>query len=109
MSPFFRLDYLTDPNWAHYCIWFHCVLAVFIFAAIYYLLPEVISAQAELPILKQADKISYEVYLVHHPLILGPLALLSITPFTGLNIAVALLTTIALAYVCKYVCMMCDV
>lgn len=105
MSPFFRLDYLTDPNWAHYCVWFHCVLAVFIFAAIYYLLPKVISVQAELPILKQADKISYEVYLVHHPLILGPLALLTITSFTGLNIAIVLLTTVALAYVCMYVCM----
>ena len=105
MSPFFRLDYLIDPNWAHYCIWFHCVLAVFIFAAIYYLLPKVISAQAELPILKQADKISYDVYLVHHPLILGPFTLLTITSYTGLNIAIVLLTTVALAYVCMYVCM----
>lgn len=105
MLPFFHLNHLTDPNWAHYCVWFHCVLAVFIFAAIYYLLPKVISVQAELPVLKQADKISYEVYLVHNPLILGPLALLTITPYTGLNIAIILITTFALAYVCKYVCM----
>lgn len=105
MLPFFRLEYLLDAEWAHYCIWLHCVLAVFIFAAIYCLLPKVVSENANLPISKQIDKISYEVYLVHHPLIMGPLALLTITPYVGLNIAIILITTVALSYVCMYVCM----
>jgi peptidoglycan/LPS O-acetylase OafA/YrhL len=102
MLPFFRLEHLVDSAWAHYCIWLHCGLAVFIFAAIYYLLPKIVLENVNLPILKQIDKISYEVYLIHHPLIMGPLALLSITPYVGLNIAIILITTIALSYVCLY-------
>lgn len=102
MLPFFRLEHLVDSAWAHYCVWLHCGLAVLIFAAIYYLLPKIVLENANLPILKQIDKISYEVYLIHHPLIMGPLALLSITPYVGLNIAIILITTIALSYVCIY-------
>ena len=105
MMPFFQLDYLLDPNWSHYCVWLHSALAIVIFAVIYTVVPKLCDADTRLPILKQADKISYEVYLVHHPLILGPLTLLTITSYTGLNISIVLLTTIALAYVCMYVCM----
>lgn len=103
MLPFFRLEHLVDAGWAHYSVWLHCGLAIFIFTAIYYLLPKVASENANLPMLKEIDKISYEVYLVHHPLIMGPLALLTITPYAGLNIAIILITTIALAYVCKQI------
>ena len=103
MLPFFSLEHLIDGAWAHYSVWLHCGLAIFIFTAIYYLLPKVASENANLPMLKEIDKISYEVYLVHHPLIMGPLALLTITPYAGLNIAIILITTIALAYVCKQI------
>lgn len=104
MLPFFRLEHLVDANWAHYCVWLHCGLAVFIFAAIYYLLPKMILQKAHCSVLKQIDQISYEVYLVHHPLIMGPLALLIITPYAGLNITIILITTVALAYIFKYIC-----
>ena len=104
MLPFFTIDRLVDADWAHYSVWIHCALAAFIFAAMYYALPKIIPDTAKLPVLKQIDAISYEVYLVHHPLIMGPLALLTITPYTGLNIAIILLTTVTLAYVCMYVC-----
>lgn len=103
MLPFFCLEHLTDPEWAHYSVWLHCGLAILIFVAIYYLLPKFISETANLPVLKQVDKISYEVYLIHHPLIMGPLALLTVTPYVGLNIAIILITTVALAYVCKQI------
>ena len=103
MLPFFHIEYLLDPNWSHYCVWLHCALAIVIFAVIYMVVSMLCDADTRLPILTQADKISYEVYLVHHPLILGPLALLTITSYTGLNISIVLLTTIALAYVCMYV------
>ena len=105
MLPFFQLENLVNNAWAHYSVWLHCGLAILIFAAIYYLLPKVVTGTANLPILKQIDKISYEVYLVHHPLIMGPLALLTVTPYIGMNIAIILITTLALAYVCMYVCM----
>lgn len=103
MLPFFCLEHLTDPEWAHYSVWLHCGLAILIFVAIYYLLPKFISETANLPVLKQVDKISYEVYLIHHPLIMGPLALLTVTPYVGLNVAIILITTIALSYVCKQI------
>lgn len=103
MLPFFRLEHLIDGAWAHYSVWLHCVVAVFIFAIIYYVIPKVIHETANLPVLKQIDKISYEVYLVHHPLIMGPLALLALTPYAGVNIVIILITTIALAYVCKQI------
>ena len=103
MIPFFRWENLVDAEWAHYSVWLHCGLAILIFSAIYYLLPKILSENANLQVLKQIDKISYEVYLVHFPLIMGPLALLTVTPFAGLNIAIILITTIALAYVCKQV------
>ena len=105
MLPFFRVDRLVEADWAHYSVWLHCALAVFIFAAMYYVIPKVVSESAKFPVLKQIDTISYEVYLVHHPLIMGPLALLTITPYAGLNIAIILISTVALAYVCMYVCM----
>ena len=103
--PFFSLDRLVDADWAHYSVWLHCALATFVFAAMYYALPKMIPDTTKLPILKQIDTISYEVYLVHHPLIMGPLALLTITPYAGLNISIILISTVALAYVCMYVCM----
>ena len=105
MLPFFSVDRLVDAAWVHYNVWLHCALAAFIFAAMYYAIPRIIPETEKLPVLNQIDTISYEVYLVHHPLIMGPLALLTITPFAGLNIAIILLTTVALAYVCMYVCM----
>lgn len=103
MLPFFCLEHLVDAGWAHISVWLHCGLAILIFALFYYLLSKLISENANLPILKQIDKISYEVYLVHHPLIMGPLALLTVTPYAGLNIAIILIITTALAYVCMYV------
>lgn len=105
LLPFFRIDRLVEESWAHYSVWLHCAFAALIFASMYYVLPKFIHESAILPILKQMDSISYEVYLVHHPLIMGPLALLSITPYAGLNIAIILIATLALAYVCMYVCM----
>ena len=105
MLLFFNIDRLVDADWAHYSVWLHCSLAAFIFATMYYAIPKIIPDTAKLPVLKQIDTISYEVYLVHHPLIMGPLALLTITPYAGLNISIILISTVALAYVCMYVCM----
>lgn len=104
MLPFFHLENLTSPDWVHYNVWFHCVSAILIFIALYYLLPMIITERMDMSKLKFIDKISYEVYLVHHPLILGPLALLTVTPFVSINIMITLLTTIILAYVCMRVC-----
>lgn len=100
LFPFFNLDRLLDSEWAHYNIWLHCVLAAFIFSSLYYAIPKRLSEDImSVPVLKQIDTISYEVYLVHHPLIMGPLALLTITPYAGLNIAIILLISLMLPYI----------
>ncbi len=98
MLPFFNIDRLVDAEWAHYSVWLHCTLAAFVFASVYYALPKIIRDTAKLPILNQIDSISYEVYLVHHPLIMGPLTLLTITLYASLNIAIILLITLTSAY-----------
>ena len=98
----FCLDTLLNQIWAHYSVWLHFVLAICIFATSYYFIPKFCPPSINLKILKHIDSISYEVYLVHHPLILGPLSLLTLTPFVGLNIIMILLLTYAIAYVCAY-------
>lgn len=44
------------------------------------------------------DKYSYQIYLLHHPIILGPLSLMALTPFVGLNIIIILSLTTVSAY-----------
>ena len=48
--------------------------------------------------LQCCNDISYEVYLVHHILILGPLSLLFLTPSKTINILLILIITFVLSY-----------
>lgn len=43
--------------------------------------------------IKKLDDYSYEIYLIHHPLILGPLSIMTFTENLVLNIAIILLIT----------------
>lgn len=52
-------------------------------------------------IAKLLDKYSYEIYLVHHPLILGPLSLMQMTNNRALNIIIILAITGVCAYALK--------
>lgn len=94
---FFRLSRLTDPMWAHfYSVWLHCVLAIFLFGVLYAILTKI---DVKLPkCLQFVNNISYEVYLVHHILILGPLSLLFLTPSKTINILLILMITFVLSY-----------
>lgn len=38
MMLFFQLQHLTDPAWAHYSVWLHCILAIFLFGVLYTIL-----------------------------------------------------------------------
>ncbi len=49
-------------------------------------------------LLKVSDKYSYEVYLIHQFLILGPLSMLKLTTVASLNIVIALICIFLLAY-----------
>ncbi len=93
---FFQLSRLTDSMWAHYSIWLHCVLAIFLFDLLYAILTKI---DVKLPkCLQFVNNISYEVYLIHHIFILGPLSLLFLTPSKTINILLILIITIVLSY-----------
>ena len=93
---FFQLSRLTDSAWAHYSVWLHCVLAIFLFGLLYAILTKI---DIKLPkCLRFVNNISYEVYLVHHILILGPLSLLFLTPSKTINIVLILMITFVLSY-----------
>ena len=96
MMRFFQLQYLTDPAWAHYSVWLHCMLAIFLFGVLYTILSKF---AFRLPkCLQFVNNISYEVYLIHHILILGPLSLLFITSSNLVNILLILIITFVLSY-----------
>ena len=94
---FFQLQHLTDSAWAHYSVWLHCVLAIFVFSSLYAILTKV---EVKLPkCLQFVNNISYEVYLIHHILILGPLSLLFVTSSKTINILLILIITFVLSYI----------
>lgn len=93
---FFQLSRLTDPMYVHYSVWLHCVLAIFVFSLLYTTLSK--RNITLLKCLQFVNNISYEVYLIHHILILGPLSLLFLTQSKTINILLILIITIVLSY-----------
>lgn len=100
----FTWEHLTNVDYKEYSTWLHFSLGIFIFISLYNILPLFINEKKEYKLLKQADSISYEVYLVHHPIILGPLSLLLITPYNSVNILIVVVLSIIMAYTLKYCC-----
>ena len=100
----FTWEHLTSPDYKEYSTWLHFSLGIFIFITLYNILPLFINEKREYKLLKQADSVSYEVYLVHHPIILGPLSLLLITPYNSVNIIIVITLTLIMAYALKYCC-----
>lgn len=93
---FFKLQRLTDPAWSHYNVWLHCVMALFIFSLLFVIISR---CKFNLPKwIKWINNLSYEVYLIHHIFILGPLSLLYITPSKAINILLVLFVTGILSY-----------
>ena len=101
---FFEPSKLTSFEGRHYMIWLHWTLGVFLFVLLYYVLPLLVGENKRFDGIKHLDKISYEVYLIHHPLILGPLSLMFVTKITGLNIALMLVVVYLLARALHYIC-----
>ena len=80
---------------------FHIYAGVTISILIITFLYKVIHIGKLLKITKLLDNYSYEIYLVHHPFILGPLSLMQITNSCVLNIFIILIITISFAYALK--------
>ncbi len=69
----------------------HVFLGVFIFLVLKRVLDRIQPNAQIRKLLNMTDEYSYEFYLVHQFLILGPFSLMAITPFIGLNILVILI------------------
>lgn len=96
-------DYIASIDFTGFGIiknYNHVMLGVFIF-----LLLKVIFEKVDLTkvqkLLKLSDEYSFEVYLVHHLLILGPFSLLALTGYSLVNILIMLLGVCVLAFVLK--------
>lgn len=100
---FFKQDWLIKAEYSHYSIWLHWCLGLFLFVLLYKLLSYLIKSDKKYAVIKHFDKISYEVYLTHHPLILGPLSMMFITQYCMVNILIMLVTVYILSRVLNYV------
>lgn len=87
----FKPNWLTQTDYQNCSIWLHWVLGLFLFALLYRVLPLLIKPNQNHSVVLHLDKISYEVYLTHHPLILGPLSMMLITKHSCLNILLLLI------------------
>lgn len=101
---FFEPSRLTSFEDRHYMIWLHWTLGVFLFVILYYVLPSLVDDSKHFDVVRHLDNISYEVYLIHHPLILGPLSIMFVTKVAGLNIVLMLVATYLLARALNYIC-----
>lgn len=70
----------------------HCMLAISIFEILQFLAPKNAGK-----FITFFDSISYEVYLVHYMLIIGPISLFHYTDYFIVNIGIILVTTVAIA------------
>lgn len=92
----FKMEYLFDPHMVRYSIGLHCILALWIMMVLYCMFSKI---EIRIPKwLQCCNDISYEVYLVHHILILGPLSLLFLTPSKTINILLILIITFVLSF-----------
>ena len=96
MLYFLKMEYLTDPHMVRYSIGLHCILALCIVSVLYCSLSKL---EICMPIwLQYCNDVSYEVYLIHHIVILGPLSLLFVTPIKAINIILILVITFVLSH-----------
>lgn len=96
MMCFLKMEYLTDPHMVRYSIGLHCVLALCIVSVLYCALGKIEFCMPKW--LQYCNDVSYEVYLIHHILILGPLSLLFLTPIKAINIVLIIVITLVLSH-----------
>ena len=96
-------SYIAQIQFARYddfCNYNHVLLGVFLFLAMKIAF-ERINLSKIANLLSFTDYYSYEIYLTHHLVIMGPFSLMNITGNIWLNILVVLIVTIILAILIK--------
>lgn len=89
-----------------YCDFAHVALGAALFVSLKFILSAVFKMGYPEPIKKlcfYSDKYSYDIYLVHQFLILGPLSLMKITGIYGINIMLILVVTIICAIIVNFI------
>lgn len=101
----FSLHILYRLDWAYILQYdslpnrvFHTYVGITLSILIILLLWKVVKIKCHLQLINVLDKYSYEIYLVHHPFILGSLSLMGLTDYTVLNIFIIMLCTIVLSF-----------
>ena len=96
MMYFLKLEYLFDSLMVRYSIGLHCILALCIVSVVYSMFSRM---EIRMPkCLQYCNDVSYEVYLIHHIIILGPLSMLFITPLKSINIVLIIVMTFVLSH-----------
>ena len=96
MLYFLKMEYLTDPHMMRYSIGLHCILALCIVSVLYCSLSKLEICMPKW--LQYCNDVSYEVYLIHHIVILGPLSLLLVTPSKAISIVLVIAITFMLSH-----------
>lgn len=85
--------------YAAFCQYSHVLLGVFLFLLMKMVFDRIVFGLKARRILNITDKYSYEVYLVHQFIILGPFSLMALTPFLSVNIIIIIIGILMLALV----------
>lgn len=96
-------DRLALVDYRYFNIWLHWMLGLFLFVLLFRVLPHLVKSDKKYAAVLHFDHISYEVYLTHHPLILGPLSMMFITDSSWLNILLMLVAVYILSRILNLV------
>lgn len=103
---YFRMIIIPQEFFELYRVFRYCnhvTLGIILFIVLKLLFDKVQFRPKMLAFLDKADNYSYEVYLVHQFLILGPFSLMEITGFLPINLIIIILLTVALAFLLKLI------
>lgn len=96
------VDALCVPEFSHLSVWFHVSLSIVLLCILKFIAalhwPKSVISK-----LVCCNKISYEIYLIHHIFCLGPVSLLFLTEWPYLNIFIMLMISVLVAWLLKII------
>ena len=93
----FNIELLESVESKEYAVWTKWFLGVFLFSVLFRCLSKISIPKPKFDLVSHLDKLSYDIYLIHHPLILGPLSVMYISRYSYLNIIIVLLSAYLLS------------
>ena len=94
---------LALDDYRYFNIWIHWMLGLFLFVLLFRILPRLVKPEKKYAAIMHLDHISYEVYLTHHPLILGPLSMMFLTHYSWVNIVLMLIVVYLLSRLLHFI------